>query len=142
MKKLLFSLVIMSLLIFLTAGSAYAQTSVKADIPFAFTVSGKSLLAGSYTVSQYGTAIQALLIQELKNPEGQAYVLTSAVETDPGKPLEQPRLVFRRYGEQYFLGQVWMGAGNTTGRAVEKSAKERQVAKNSPQPELIYVAAK
>ena len=142
MKKLLSLLALMSLLIFLTAGSAYAQTSVKADIPFDFTVKDKSLLAGSYTVSQYGLAILSLLIQELNNPETQSYVLANAVETNPGKPSQAPRLVFRRYGEQYFLGQVWMAAGNTTGREIQKSVKELQVAKNSPEPELIYVAAR
>jgi hypothetical protein len=142
MKKLSFLLGLMSLLIFLTAGSAYAQTSVKADIPFAFTVNDKSLLAGSYTMSQYGLAIVSLLIQELNNPEAQAYVLANAVETNPGKALVHPRLVFRRYGEQYFLGQVWMSEGNTIGRAIPKSAKELQVAKNSSKPELIYVAVR
>ena len=142
MRKVPFLLALISLLIFLTAGSVYAQVRVKADIPFAFTVKDKSLEAGTYTVSQYGIAIQALLIQELKNPEGQAYVLANAVETNLGKSLDRPRLVFRRYGEQYFLGQVWMGEGNTTGREIGKSAKELQVAKNSPEPELIYVAAK
>ena len=141
MRKVSVLLALISLLIFLTAGSVYAQTNVRADVPFAFTVTDKSLEAGTYTLWQHGLAIQALLIQELKNPEGQAYVLTSAVETNPRKEVK-PMLVFRRYGDHYFLGQVWMGAGNTRGREIGKSAKELQVAKNSAEPELIYVAAK
>ena len=138
MKKMLFLLVLMSLLVFLPVGPVYAQARVTADIPFAFTVMNKVLTAGSYAVGQYGRP-HLLLIQELTSRRG-ACVLTNAVEIDPVKEVE-PKLVFRRYGEQYFLGQIWMSGGNP-GREVQKSAKELQVAKNSPEPELIYIAAK
>ena len=38
----------------------------------------------------------------------------------------QSTLVFNQYGDQYFLSQIWE-AGNSTGREVMKSGKERQV---------------
>jgi hypothetical protein len=38
-------------------------------------------------------------------------------------------MVFRRYGDQYFLGEVWI-AGTIVGRELTNSRKERQVARD------------
>ena len=42
----------------------------------------------------------------------------------------ESRLVFNRYGDQYFLSQVWM-AGSDTGRDLFQSRNERNLAKES-----------
>ena len=136
MKKLLFLLILMSLLVLLTGGSVNAQDRVIGDIPFAFTVVNKVLPAGSYAVGRYGPPV-LLLIQKSTSREG-ACVLTTFVENDPFKEVE-PKLVFRRYGERYFLGEIWTRA---IGRHVQKSDEELKVAKSSPEPELIYVATR
>jgi len=136
MKKLLSSLVLMSLLVFIAGGSVKAQDRVTADIPFAFIVMNKVLPAGSYALGQYGP-LPLLLIQESTSRKA-ACTLTTVVDNDPFKEFES-KLVFRRYGEQYFLGQIWTGH---VGRQVHKSNEELKVAKGSPEPRLIYVAAK
>ena len=136
MKKLLFLLVLMSLMLVLTGGSVNAQDRVTADISFAFTVMTTVLPAGSYALGQYGPP-PLLLIQESTSRKA-ACVLTTFVENDPFKEFEA-KLVFRRYGEQYFLGQIWTGH---VGRQIQKSNEELKVAKSSPEPELIYVATK
>lgn len=140
MKNLLFILVLLSVLIIPTGGSIYAQIRVKADIPFAFTVVNEPLPAGSYAVARHSIA-PAILVEALERADARALAATNSVEANPGLAVD-PKLVFRRYGEQYFLAEVWLGAGNFIGRQIPKSVKERQVAKNSSEPELIYVAAR
>jgi hypothetical protein len=137
MKKL-FILLLLLLLAVLTAGSVYAQSKIKADIPFAFAVVDKTLPAGAYS-AELGSAEPSLFLRGTEN--SQAVALTFAI----GGGLDwnvEPKFVFRRYGEQYFLAQVWMGAGNNVGREISKSAKELSIAQKAPEPELIYVAAK
>ena len=54
----------------------------------------------------------------------------------------QSKLVFNRYGDHYFLSQVWT-AGNSRGRQLLKSGRERemaQVAKIETQGQITLVA--
>jgi hypothetical protein len=51
------------------------------------------------------------------------------------------KLVFNRYGTQYFFFKVW-GAQNPTGRELLKSRTEIEVAKNMSKPEGEVVAVK
>lgn len=53
--------------------------------------------------------------------------LTNPVET--ASPKDKPTLVFHRYGDQYFLFQIWP-AGVTTGRELFKSRSERKIEHN------------
>ena len=59
---------------------------------------------------------------------------------------KQSKLVFNRYGDQYFLSQVWM-AGSDTGRDLSPSrnernlAKESMLAKSKPQHQTVALIA-
>ena len=104
--------------------SAHAQSSqIVADIPFDFTVGSKSLKAGEYTVRSLSSNNDVLLItgQETKDV---AIRLTQSVEAR--KAPEKATLVFHRYGQRYFLSEVWTN-GDTTGRRLRKSAEERAI---------------
>ena len=54
------------------------------------------------------------------------------------------KLVFNRYGDQFFLSQVWM-AGRTDGQELIKTRRERllqrEIARGSGKPETISIAA-
>jgi hypothetical protein len=139
MKKLTVLLFPALVLGMLTAGVAYAQTAkiLKGDIPFEFTVVGKTLPAGSYSVLSSPTIPILLCIRGTENLES-AYFVTYA--NDNSKNVT-PKFVFRRYGNQYFLAEIWTGEG-TSGHDLSKSSKELQVAKSYGEPQLIYIAAK
>jgi hypothetical protein len=127
------------LLVMLAAGSIYAQdrlTVIRGDIPFDFVVGDKTLPAGSYKVNEVLAQPNMPRIQNTQNREVVAF-LTISVEN--GKQVK-PMFVFRRYGEQYYLAQIWNGSN--AGIEVPKSSKERQVAKNYSEPQIIYIAAK
>jgi len=139
MKKL-FILVLLFLLAILTAGSAYAQNRIKANIPFDFMVVNTPLLAGDYLAEQRSPTHLFLSGMFLWGTEN-AIARTVGVGGGPGQYME-PKFVFRRYGEKYFLAQVWMGGGTEVGREIPKSETERQIARNAAEPEWVYIAAK
>jgi hypothetical protein len=122
---------------FLTAASA--QAADRFNIPFDFTVGTVTLPAGSYSVSPVGS-IQTHL--QLKNRDGNEGVFQriSSVGLNPGRTSEATKLVFHRYGDQYFLAEFWK-MGSTTGNAFSRSKAEREIARSVAQPKTETVSA-
>jgi hypothetical protein len=120
-------------LAFVTAVAANAQSSNKAadqlvvDIPFAFSVDYKTLPAGEYAVQTIATAGDALLIQ---SADGKTSVLRPCDATERLKNRTPARLVFHRYGERYFLAEVWNGS-DSAGRQLMKSQAELALERES-----------
>ena len=112
----------------MTIGSAQGQTlshSLTVNIPFDFFVADKKMPAGKYWIgrSPQHSDDTFLMISSL-NDHVKSFRLTSRVETL--KPKEGGTLVFHRYGDQYFLSQVWQ-AGESSGRMLFKSRREREM---------------
>src|SRR5262245_23621172 len=98
---------------------------LKASIPFDFVVGEKQLPSGEYhvkSISQGTTMIQSV------NSGSSAVVLTSAAQA--AKILDVGKLVFNRYGDQYFLSKIWV-PGSDSGRELPKSRLEREIAARS-----------
>ena len=102
--------------------SANAQsTAIKANIPFEFVVGDKTLPAGTYRATTLSTARDALRIQ---SADGKDSALRLSGPTEQ-KSKGQARMVFHRYGHNYFLAEVWdIG---TAGRELAKSKQERAI---------------
>jgi hypothetical protein len=119
-------LTVLSVLVVLTAVSAHAQsgTRLTVNIPFNFYIGGKALNAGQYEVGRAMQPSVDTLVLRPVDGSGGTYVLTRTVQAkEPG----ESRLVFRRYDDQYFLGEVWL-VGSSTGRGLPLSSKERMAA--------------
>jgi hypothetical protein len=130
MKKELLKGVTMLLLIVVLAlatavASANAQSANKvvADIPFEFSVGYKTMTAGEYLVRSITSAGDALMIQ---SADGKVSALRQSEATAQTKNKTHARLVFHRYGERYFLAEVWNGTVRT-GRQLFKSREERAI---------------
>lgn len=148
MRKQIFgTFAVLSLLFALTIISAQAQSRsrVTAHIPFAFQVGDKTLPAGDYSVKRLSQ--NALLVE---SEDGSARALAQvprSIQNGANAKAATEKLVFRQYGEQYFLAQVWMtkGAGgrelNMSG-AERKAASELQLAQNGAKPQTIEVAVR
>ena len=127
-KNLLKGLTIFTLMVALAimtavvSANAQSRNVVLADIPFEFVVGDKTLPAGEYLVRPINATGDALAIQGTDNKEA-AVRLTEPI--DAMKKRTQARLVFHRYGQNYFLAQVW--TGETTGRQLAKSKHEQSV---------------
>ena len=135
MKKQILTLVgVLGLL--LTAGSAFAQTTkIKVDVPFNFVVNRTLMPAGTYTISSVGMG-GTLIFHGLDN---KALKLVIASYDTASKPSENTRLVFRCYGERYFLSQIWT-EGSDRGRRLPKAAAETEVAMDFTPHDVILVA--
>jgi hypothetical protein len=81
----------------------------------------------------------ALLIQRTDGRESM-FVPANAAEAHP--PKTQSKLVFHRYGDQYFLSEIWV-AGYSQGRQLRESAKEKEqavAARNATRDRVTIVA--
>ena len=105
------------------ASNAQSRNKVVADIPFAFTVGSESMPSGQYAVRSANEAGNVLIIQS-NDAKSAAMRLSTSIQ--PKTDNSQARLVFHRYGERYFLAEVWSG-GDSTGRQLLKSRQERAI---------------
>lgn len=117
-----------------TAVAANAQSSSKivAHVPFDFSVGYKILPAGEYSVKAVAVGDSGLLIQ---SADEATTVLRLSQAIESGKKQTHARLVFHRYGERYFLAEVWNGV-DRTGRQLLRSQEETGV-----EQELASLAA-
>lgn len=136
MKKQL--LVLFGLGLLLLGASASAQTvNMKVNVPFNFIVSGATLSSGEYTIQGVGTDGNAMLI---RTPDNKPKSLVLARRCESLTTSAQTKLVFHRYGDRYFLAQIWM-AGNNSGHELPQSRRETEVARDYTLHEVVLVAA-
>jgi hypothetical protein len=87
---------------FVTAGSALAQDhKVTANVPFNFTVDGRTLPAGDYTIGNDSNSPRMLRIYDREKGVG---VMTITIPDETAAA--DNKLVFHRYGNQYFLSEI------------------------------------
>lgn len=103
--------------------TASAQTwKLSADVPFSFNVGDREMQSGKYTVTILGDS--ALLIQSVDFKKT-AMSISNSMLTPSN--LKNAKLVFNRYGDQYFLSSVsWPGGPS---KILTPANIERQVAK-------------
>ena len=137
MKRQIVSLVsVLGLL--LVAACANAQSvNVKANVPFDFMVGKSTLSAGEYSIQSISTGSSSVLaIRGDKTNQ----MLAPANHAETLNPSPNSRLVFHKYGNQYFLSQIWL-QGERAGREFKITRREAEVAKNVPTSEDVIVLA-
>lgn len=141
-KQSLRIFLIFGLLAILAPLSAHAQSSkeLTANIPFSFNVADKTFPAGEYSVTRLNPQSDKAALA-IKSVDGRMskVVLTNTVWAD--KAQATAKLIFNRYGDQYFLSQIWTIADNT-GLELPKSRNERTLARNAGEraPERTTIA--
>ena len=98
---------------------------IKANIPFDFSVGEKKLPAGTYSVSRLSQSSDPAVIA-ITGEDGHTKAIRLSNSAQRSQAKDQTTLVFRHYGDQYFLFQVWP-AGATIGRQFPKSRSEREI---------------
>ncbi|HMF55566.1 MAG TPA: hypothetical protein VK619_04345 [Pyrinomonadaceae bacterium] len=120
----------------LIAVSAHAQTSnyqMRASIPFKFTVGQTALPAGDYTISFVNRSSDATMML-IKSADGHTSKIMQMLPVQAREIQESGKLVFNRYGQQYFLSQVWSPA-DQTGLELPASRAERAMERELAQTE-------
>jgi len=122
-------------LILTACSGLYAQSiAMRATIPFDFRVGDLALPAGQYHVT-YTTGMLKVQSDDGSRTAA-AFQTISAIR--PSAPAKG-ELVFRRYGNDYFLAHVWTPDSNT-GLELRKGAVEREVAASAGPTKNVTVA--
>jgi hypothetical protein len=98
-----------------------------AKVPFAFHLDKTDFPAGSYTVERHGSAA----FQTIANRNGNKAAIPG------GTYLENkgvPRLVFRCYGNERFLAEIWNSTG--TGSRVPVTKREHDISERTGAQEV------
>jgi hypothetical protein len=92
-----------SFIVLLSAAPIHAEAAqVGCQIPFSFIVHGTTLPAGTYQASV--DAAQGLIA--IRGYHTAVFTIVNYVESRDEK---NPMLVFHRYGDQYYLREIWLG---------------------------------
>ncbi|HEU4931967.1 MAG TPA: hypothetical protein VFT48_07790 [Pyrinomonadaceae bacterium] len=131
--------------------SAQAQTlqyRITVDIPFEFSVSDQKLPAGKYWISRAQQSSGDTVLQ-ITSTDGHSTTNRFSIPVVTFNPKKRGELIFHKYGDRYFLSQVWPAAGET-GRAFLKTSAERTLerdarnnivgATKAPKAEIVAVA--
>jgi hypothetical protein len=143
MKKQAFTTITMLGLFLMPAVvSVYAQNHsadrIVVQIPFDFVAGNKTLPAGEYIVR----STLATRVTLIRNASGRREYTTISTMAVPAETMPTAaKLVFHKYGDRYFLSQVWTPERNLGGELSESRA-ERELARNASKPQTVTIAAR
>jgi hypothetical protein len=120
--------------------SANAQLiyPVRAKVPFDFSMGDQKLQAGEYTFSRLSPDSKIMLVSSV---EANTSVFQSTFETQVLTPKNESTLVFHKYGDQYFLEQIWLG-GEQEGTQLPESRSERTIQQQLAQTQQSNLSGK
>ena len=111
------------LLLGLAAATANAQESVlQAKVPFNFVVSGKTLIAGEYTMMILPHQVK------IEDANGRIVAMVLATEVSDRSAARIGHIVFHCYRYRCFLSEVWLAA-RENGRQLFITRAEAELAK-------------
>ena len=138
-NKVMSSIGILGLFFVLAIAEVQAQTATRGEVnlPFDFTAGSATLKAGRYSIKKMNGNVISF-----RSAEGSRKVLVDAPLAVGARASKSgARLVFNRYGDLYFLSQVWLNAD--TGQQLfpsksEGEARNAQLAKGV-KPERVEI---
>lgn len=118
--------------------AAYSQeVNLRAKVPFDFVLGDKVYPAGEYALQTVMANNSSLYLKNAEKPKPALLLTDLHTASTPAKHSE---LIFHRFGDTYFLYQVWV-AGSEVGREFSKSKTEIRMAMNGAKSETVSVAA-
>lgn len=113
----------------LSAALLHAQSATKlsANVPFDFQVGAVDFAAGTCEVYLLMPGVVRVTSSDHKKT-----VMVIANPTESTAYNQQARLIFQRYGDSYFLSQVW--PDGTVGRRIVPGRRQIELASNKQKP--------
>ena len=105
-----------------SANGQVSSQRVTAQIPFDFIVGDQILPSGQYTVKAITSDGDGLRISSRDGKSSAIRLSNSVAETSKKR---NARMVFHRYGQHYFLAEVW--SGNSYGQKLMPCKRERNL---------------
>jgi len=153
-KQVLGALAMLSVVATLTVVGVVAPagastfTQIMVDVPFAFSDGANRFPAGKYTIRPIGENGNAGI--SITSEDGKAFGLRMCFNAEATSPRNDTALIFHRYGDMYFLSQVWT-VGDTIGLELPRSSMERRLQRadqtsngqsaSSSGPAIVTIAA-
>jgi hypothetical protein len=116
-------LLVVMALAFVTAVANGQSLRAVADVPFEFVAGNRTLPAGHYNLSD---ATNGREVVKISGREKNATIFAMTVPLSRGNAADRGKLVFRRYGNRYFLAEIWTG-GEREGQKLRKSKEEKAI---------------
>ena len=135
MKRVLQLTIAIIILSTLGAIAAQAQTTssqtLRANVPFTFTVGEKSLPPGVYTIRILNPASDRKALQ-IRSEDGRSSAIVQTMGVN-GALIDHAKIVFHRYGERHFFAEAQM-AGDTTSQTAARTRAERATQRSIKRP--------
>ena len=132
MKRVSATLFILIVILAMASTASAQSTPMRANIPFDFTVGDRHLDKGDYRVR-----VTTLGVLQLQSSNGSAaFSLLQAAPQE--NPQTRGALVFRRYGDAYFLSKIVWADG--LARELPKTRGEIEIARKYPGAPAIETA--
>ena len=120
MKRITVSIILVLASIFATGAAFAADHAVQANVPFDFTVGDRLLPAGTYTIASLNSFVIVIRSKDNK------FSLMTTTSPDGNESAQGGKLVFDKYGDQYFLHEVLCQTAAISA-ALPKSKLEKKV---------------
>lgn len=127
-----------------TKAQSNNRMTLKATIPFAFSVGNTTLPAGEYIIAGTNSASDQTAVLHFRSKDGRASTLV-LMHKKIGKASETAKLVFNQYGDRYFFAQAWTpndGNGMEAPKSRAERPIERELARAGKKSELVAVKAR
>lgn len=120
------------------AATVFAQGSqtLRVQIPFGFHVGNSTLPAGEYTVDTLASGLLSM-----RSYGAGASVVTLTHPVQKVSAATDGKFVFHRYGDAYFLSQVWK-RGENRGTELTKSRREYEATARAERAVETVIASK
>ena len=118
--------------------SAQSLKNIKVEVKFDFCIGAKIYPAGDYLLESVSQSNDNILSLSNMEKESRQLIITNLLYT--GKR-QQPKLVFRQIGNEYYLTNVFLADGNW-GFSVRPSRRQLEKRKNLASTKSIEVPAK
>lgn len=132
------TLVLASTLAFLPAFGQSSSHTMSVHVPFGFELGSQHFAPGVYTIK---TPTQNVV--QIQGSSRTALALTNNGQSY--KPTKTTKVVFDKYGDHYFLRQIWFSAEDTSylecpESKAEKQAKRGDIASNEKHASNVEIA--
>jgi hypothetical protein len=133
---------VVGLTLMVLSGMAAAQlmgnTKIAAEVPFEFVVANKIVPAGECVVRAATMDGKILMID---NAGAKVGLYSGAFQTESKQGASHSALVFKQYGDRYFLTSIKLQGSKIAYRLPESRAEAELRAQNTSATELTLVAA-
>ncbi len=122
----------------MAAAQLDSRSKIAVQVPFEFVAANKIVPAGEWVVQ---IAIEEVNVLDIRNAHTNAGVFSTSSRSEAKQPASHYALVFRRYGDRYFLSEISLQGSKIGYRLRESKAEAELRARNVSSTEETVLAS-